>query len=266
MQSDGSDRRAIPGPGDPASPNGGSWRTRTCRTGPGRRTCSWRCAAAPTLRHYDPESIEYWVTRGGRGRAARAVAATPMPLSEDFSWGMIRLVDRLRVTNEYLTFGGRLDAAMVDDAIVAAFTSPAPLLRRGGHSQGWDAGADLVGAFFGRLMVAVDYQPGVRGGDRRREPDRSLRGVHPRRGARRRAGRLRAPTASSVASSATRRCGCATDARRLGGRGAAAGLERHGWPIRLAVRTGRRSPAERARWHVRLARRGRSIGAEGGPP
>ena len=83
-----------------------------------------------------------------------------MPLSEDFSWGMIRIVDRLRVTNEYLTFGGRLDAGTVDDAIVAAFTSPAPLLRRGGHSQGWDAGADLVGAFFARLMVAVDYVPG----------------------------------------------------------------------------------------------------------
>ena len=83
-----------------------------------------------------------------------------MPLSEDFSWGMIRIVDRLRVTNEYLTFGGRLDAGSVDDAIVAAFTSPAPLLRRGGHSQGWDAGADLVGAFFARMMVAVDFVQG----------------------------------------------------------------------------------------------------------
>ncbi len=116
--------------------------------------------AAPTLRHYDPESIEYWVSRDGRGERRELSRATSMPLSEEFSWGMIRLVDRLRVTNEYLTFGGRLDAAMVDDAIVVAFTSPAPLLRRGGHSQGWDAGADLVGAFFGRLMVAVDYRPG----------------------------------------------------------------------------------------------------------
>jgi hypothetical protein len=116
--------------------------------------------AAPTLRHYDPESIEYWITSGRRGERRILSRATPMPLSADFSWGMIRLVDRLQVTNEYLTFGGRLDAAAVDDAIVAAFTSPAPLLRRGGHSQGWDAGADLVGAFFARLMVAVDYQPG----------------------------------------------------------------------------------------------------------
>ena len=116
--------------------------------------------AAPTLRHYDPESIEYWVTRDGRGERRALSRTTPMPLSEDFSWGMIRIVDRLRVTNEYLTFGGRLDAGSVDDAMVAAFTSPAPLLRRGGHSQGWDAGADLVGGFFARLMVAVDYVPG----------------------------------------------------------------------------------------------------------
>jgi hypothetical protein len=114
----------------------------------------------PTLRHYDPESIEYWVTEAGRGRQRRLTRATPMPLSEPFSWGMIRLVDRLHVTNEYLTFGGRLDAGTVDDATVVAFTSPAPLLRRGGHSQGWDAGADLVGAFFARLMVGVDYRSG----------------------------------------------------------------------------------------------------------
>lgn len=116
--------------------------------------------AAPTLRHYDPESIEYWVSQDGRGQRHALSRTTPMPLSEDFSWGMIRIVDRLRVTNEYLTFGGRLDAGSVDDAVVAAFTSPAPLLRRGGHSQGWDAGADMVGAFFARQMVAVDYVPG----------------------------------------------------------------------------------------------------------
>ena len=34
------------------------------------------------------------------------------------------------------------------------------MLRRGGHSQGWDQGADAIGAFFGRLMVAVDFEPG----------------------------------------------------------------------------------------------------------
>lgn len=116
--------------------------------------------AAPTLRHYDPEIVEYWVTEAGRGERRTLSHDTPTPLSRDFSWGMIRLVDRLQVSNEYMTFGGRLDAAAIEDAIVAVFTSPAPLLRRGGHSQGWDAGADAIGAFFGRLMVAVDFKPG----------------------------------------------------------------------------------------------------------
>ncbi len=114
----------------------------------------------PTLRHFDPEAVDYWVTESGRGARRTLAHATPMPRSEEFSWGMIRLVDRLGVSNEYLTFGGHLDAAMVDDAVVAAFASPAPLLRRGGHSQGWDQGADLVGGYFGRMMVAVDYHPG----------------------------------------------------------------------------------------------------------
>jgi len=114
----------------------------------------------PTLRHFDPEAVDYWVTEAGRGVRRSLEHATPMPRSEDFSWGLIRLVDRLGVSNEYLTFGGHLDAAMVDGAVVAAFASPAPLLRRGGHSQGWDQGADVVGSYFGRMMVAVDFRPG----------------------------------------------------------------------------------------------------------
>jgi hypothetical protein len=115
---------------------------------------------APTLRHYDPEAVEYWVTADGRGARRTMTRSTRLPLDTDFSWGLIRIVDRLRVTNEYLTFGGRLSAASIDGAVVAVFTSPAPLLRRGGHSQGWDLGADNLGAFFGRFLLAVDYAPG----------------------------------------------------------------------------------------------------------
>jgi hypothetical protein len=116
-----------------------------------------------TLRHYDPETVEYWVTREGRGTRQVLTRETRLPVEWDFSWGMIRLSDRLRVTNEYLTFGGWLSAAAVGDATIAVFRSPAPLLRRGGHSQGWDEGADSLGAFFGRLLVAVDYTPGFEG-------------------------------------------------------------------------------------------------------
>jgi hypothetical protein len=128
--------------------------------GPGPAFLLVALRSAPTLRHYDPEAVEYWGTRDGRGERRSLTYTTRMPRSEDFSWGPIRLVDRLRVSNEYFTFGGHLDAALIDDAVVVAFASPAPLLRRGGHSQGWDAGADAVGAFFGRLMVAVDFKSG----------------------------------------------------------------------------------------------------------
>ena len=127
--------------------------------GPGYLLVALR--ATPTLRHYDPEIVEYWASRGGRGVRTTLTRTVPMPLGATFSWGQIRVVDRLGVSNEWLTFGGELAAAAVDETMVAAaFVSPAPMLRRGGHSQGWDRGADNLGAFFGRLMVAVDYAPG----------------------------------------------------------------------------------------------------------
>jgi hypothetical protein len=113
----------------------------------------------PTLRHYDPERVEFWVTEKGRGVRRSLTRTTPTPLDLDFSWGMIRLVDRLSVTNEYLTFGGHLSVAPVEDATIAVFRSPAPMLRRGGHSQIWDEGSDEVAAFFGRIVAAVDMYP-----------------------------------------------------------------------------------------------------------
>ena len=128
--------------------------------GPGPAFLLVALRPAPTLKHYDPEAIDYWVTEDGRGSRRTLTHGTQMPRSEAFSWGLIRLVDRLGVSNEYLTFGGHLDAARIDDVVVAAFASPAPLLRRGGHSQGWDDGADAIGGFFARMMVAVDFKPG----------------------------------------------------------------------------------------------------------
>lgn len=114
----------------------------------------------PTLHHFDPESVEYWITDAGRGQRRTLKRQTPLPIETEFSWGIIRIVDRLHVTNEYLAFGGVLTAAVVDGVVIAVFSSPAPLLRRGGHSQGWDTGADSLGAYFSRLLLAVDYAPG----------------------------------------------------------------------------------------------------------
>ena len=117
----------------------------------------------PALTHYDPEAVEYWVTRDHVGRRQQLTRQTPLPIDEQpFSWGEIRIVDRLHVTNEYLTFGGSLSAGLVDGVEIAVFSSTVPLLRRGGHSQSWDEAAENVGAFFGRAKIAVDYVPASR--------------------------------------------------------------------------------------------------------
>lgn len=128
------------------------------RPGPARLLVAMR--EMPTFHHYDPEVVQYWVNQSGRGLPRTLTRETPLPIESEFSWGLIRIVDRLDVTNEYLTFGGHLSAALVDGVVIAVFISPAPLLRRGGHSQTWDPGAENVGAFFSRFLLAVDYGAG----------------------------------------------------------------------------------------------------------
>jgi hypothetical protein len=119
--------------------------------------------SSPELRHYDPEQVEFWVADDGCGRRLRLSAQSAVPEACEFAWGRIRIFDRLGATNEWLTFGGTMTADRVGATTVVVFASPAPLLRRGGHSQGWDPGADTAAAFFGRLMVAVDYVSGFEG-------------------------------------------------------------------------------------------------------
>jgi hypothetical protein len=116
--------------------------------------------ARPTLRHYDPELVEYWASDERlRGVRTSLAYATRLPLERDFAWGSITIVDRLGVVNEYLTFGGRLSAARVEGVSACVFRSPVPLLRRGGHSQGWDQAAQNVGGFLGRVRAAAGYAP-----------------------------------------------------------------------------------------------------------
>jgi hypothetical protein len=114
----------------------------------------------PTLRHFDPETVSYWATERGRGVRRALTRDSKLPIDTAYSWGLIRIVDRLRVTNEYLSFGGGLRAEKVDEDVIAVFASPAPILRRGGHSQGWDHLAQGLGAWFGRFLLAVDVIPG----------------------------------------------------------------------------------------------------------
>lgn len=115
--------------------------------------------AQPTLRHYDPELVEYWITGPkGFGVHETITFASRLPRETEFSWGRITVVDRKGVANRYLSFGGTLRAERIEGEVICVFESTAPLLRRGGHSQGWDTGAHSVGGFFGRFRAAAGYQ------------------------------------------------------------------------------------------------------------
>lgn len=114
---------------------------------------------APTLTHFDPERVEVWVSRGSHGERREITRLTRGSESE-FSWGTIEIVDRLGISNEYVSFGGQLTIAEVGAMTVVILVSSAPILRRGGHSQGWDEAAVDLAAFFGRVMIAIDYVPG----------------------------------------------------------------------------------------------------------
>ncbi len=118
----------------------------------------------PTLRHFDPELVTYWQT-GSDGRGHRAeLARGASPRSESFSWGKIEVIDRLAVKNRFISLGGELTVNEVAaDTTLAVFHSPGPILRLGGHSQDYDAVSVELGAFFGRMLVPIDFAPGVEG-------------------------------------------------------------------------------------------------------
>jgi hypothetical protein len=122
-------------------------------TGPGYLLVAIR--QQPTLTHFDPETVSFWISQDGVGQHVRLDHQSAMPFEARLAWGPIRITDRLHVSNEYLTFGGAVTAAREDGTTVVAFVSPAPLLRRGGHSQGWDLAAQSVGAFFARLVAGA---------------------------------------------------------------------------------------------------------------
>ena len=114
---------------------------------------------APTLEHFDPEEATFWVCHGDHCGLERIDRTVARPVERSFSWGRLRVTDRIPVSNQFLSFGGSLRIADRDGVTFASFSSPAPIVRWAGHSQGMDALVDDIGAFFGRLRVPVDYQP-----------------------------------------------------------------------------------------------------------
>ena len=114
----------------------------------------------PTLEHFDPEEATFWVADHGRGRVATFPGAVEVPGSIAYSWGRIRVNDRIPVSNQFLGFGGTLLVERADaSTTLLAFVSRAPIVRCAGHSQGVDPFADEIGSFFARLKVPVDFQP-----------------------------------------------------------------------------------------------------------
>lgn len=120
----------------------------------------------PTLRHFDPESITYYRRVPGGAEPATVDQHTPIGsrgrTERPALWGHVHVVDRIPVENRFLTFGGELRMATIDPTLtVVDLWSPAPIVRWGGHSQGTDALTQAIGAFFGRLIVPVDFVPGA---------------------------------------------------------------------------------------------------------
>jgi hypothetical protein len=120
----------------------------------------------PTLEHFDPEDVAYFAMTGARGSLVRVDRRMIDEPGEAFEapalWGHVHVIDRVPVENRFLTFGGTLLGAAIDEELaVIDLASPAPIVRWGGHSQGVDPLTDAIGAFFGRLIVPIDFVPGV---------------------------------------------------------------------------------------------------------
>jgi hypothetical protein len=115
---------------------------------------------APTLRHFDAEAVNCWVMENGHGQTQLVDRESRTPISRPFSWGRIRLVDRLGMRNSFVSFGGWLTGERVGaDALLLIFRSTAPILRLPGHSQHSDHLSDDVLSFFGRLIPRLWSSP-----------------------------------------------------------------------------------------------------------
>lgn len=117
----------------------------------------------PTLEHFDPEVVRFWRTGEDRkGHPAELTLDSRTPIRAEFSWGRLEVIDRLGIENAFATLGGEVSMDRAGaEMVVAVFTSPGPILRLGGHSQDTDRVALELGAFFGRIMVPIDFEPGV---------------------------------------------------------------------------------------------------------
>jgi hypothetical protein len=122
--------------------------------------------AAPTHEHFDPEAVSFYAP-ASQGKVSietldRAAIELHGPRSRRVLWGHVHVIDRVPVENRFLCLGGELRAATIDPNLaVLDLRSPGPIVPWGGHSQGSHTLASEIGAFFGRLITAVDFQRGA---------------------------------------------------------------------------------------------------------
>jgi hypothetical protein len=112
----------------------------------------------PTRAHFDPEHIEYW----SAGPATAEPVALEWPISApstDYSWGSIKIVDRIGATNAFVSFGGTLSVSRGGGLSAALFSSEAPILAMGGRGEGGDPLAASVAGFFARLRAGCGADP-----------------------------------------------------------------------------------------------------------
>lgn len=120
----------------------------------------------PTLDHFDPETVAYYAPAGGGAAVASIDRRTPVVPGlrgvRRALWGHVHVIDRVPVENRFLTFGGDLRLARVSPTLtIVDLCSPAPIVRWGGHSQSVDGLSEAIGAFFGRLIVPVNFVAGA---------------------------------------------------------------------------------------------------------
>ena len=117
----------------------------------------------PTLEHFDPESIEYWVRDATTGTDQPAELGWPSaPFESLFAWGTIKVIDRVGASNTFVTFGGEVAVSRDQDVHAALFNSEAPILSLGGHSGPADPLGATVAGFLASLRGAAGYDSPVK--------------------------------------------------------------------------------------------------------
>jgi hypothetical protein len=107
----------------------------------------------PTRAHFDPERIEYWCA--GSGAAQPATLEWPFAVPPPaYSWGTIKVIDRVAAVNRFVSFGGSLSGARDGALSAALFRSDAPILAVSGRGEAGDPLAASVLGFFARLAAA----------------------------------------------------------------------------------------------------------------